>query len=89
MKKKSVENKDVQLAKNTMQMLVYQEAFDILVAKYVENFITKEELFNCSADYFEQELRDSVLEKAVNKISTQIELHYKNKKTTRKTDKDD
>ena len=65
--------------KSKLQMLVYQEALDILIKKYIDNFVCQEEMFTPDTEYLEKQLEQEVLEKASEKISRVIEGAYKEK----------
>lgn len=65
--------------KTTLQMLIYREALNILIEKYVDNFVCQEEMFTPDTEYLEKQLEQEVLEKASDKIAKLINTAYKEK----------
>lgn len=80
---------DKNLVKNTLQMLVYQEALDILVEQYIRNFIYHEEIPDMHTYFLEQQLKQDVIDEASEKIGKIINQAYKEKYGTKPKQKND
>lgn len=70
---------DINFAKNTLQMLVYEEALDLLIEKYVRDFVYNEDVPCLHTYYLEKNLKKDLLDKASEKISKMIVDVYNKK----------
>ena len=70
---------DIEYVKNTIQMLVYEEALDLLVEQYIREFVYQEDVPCLHTYYLEKNLKETMIEKATDKISKLITVAYKDK----------
>lgn len=80
---------DKNLIKNTLQMLVYQEALDMLVEQYISEFIYHEEIPDMHTYFLERQLRQDMIDKASEKIGKIINQAYKEKYGAKSKQKND
>lgn len=79
-KSKNVELTLKDIAKIELKALQYEMALDILVEKYINDFIIEQDMFNINTFYYEKDLKTKVLTLATNKILSLVDEVYKRRR---------
>lgn len=77
---KNVELTPKDIAKLELKALQYEIALNILVEKYVNNFVVEQDMINVGTSNFEKELKINVLTLATNKILSLVDDVYKQRR---------
>lgn len=87
MKKKESKNIELtpkDIAKLELKALQYEIALNILVEKYVNDFVIEQDMINVDTSNFEKELKINVLTLATNKILSLVDDVYKRRRRRKK-----
>ena len=77
---KNIELTPKDIAKLELKALQYEIALNILVEKYVNNFVIEQDMINVDTSNFEKELKINVLTLATNKILSLVDDVYKRRR---------
>ena len=77
---KNVELTPKDIVKLELKALQYEIALDILVEKYVNDFIIDQDMMNVNTSNFEKELKINTLTLATNKILSLVDDVYKRRR---------
>lgn len=77
---KNVELTPKDIVKLELKALQYEIALDILVEKYVNDFIIDQDMMNVNTSNFEKELKINTLTLATNKILSLVDDVYKQRR---------
>ena len=77
---KNVELTPKDIVKLELKALQYEIALNILVEKYVNDFIIDQDMMNVNTSNFEKELKINVLTLATNKILSLVDDVYKRRR---------
>ena len=81
---KNIELTPKDIARLELKALQYEIALDILVEKYVNDFIIDQDMMNVNTSNFEKELKINTLTLATNKILSLVDDVYKRRRTPKK-----
>lgn len=77
---KNIELTPKDIAKLELKALQYEIALNILVEKYVNDFVIEQDMINVDTSNFEKELKINVLTLATNKILSLVDDVYKRRR---------
>lgn len=77
---KNVELTPKDIVKLELKALQYEIALNILVEKYVNDFVIEQDMINVGTSNFEKELKINVLTLATNKILSLVDEVYKRRR---------
>ena len=77
---KNIELTPKDIAKLELKALQYEIALNILVEKYVNDFVIEQDMINVDTSNFEKELKINVLTLATNKILSLVDEVYKRRR---------
>lgn len=77
---KNIELTPKDIVKLELKALQYEIALNILVEKYVNDFVIEQDMINVNTSNFEKELKINVLTLATNKILSLVDEVYKQRR---------